>query len=272
MCAIRWTSIFWRPSGARKRVTLPEGGTLDLTVPEGVSDGQVLRLKGKGSAGPRGGEPGDALVEIRVRPHPSSSARARHARSICRSRSTRRCWARRSRCRPWRAACSSRSPRARVGARVPPQGQGRAQAADARTTGDQLVTVRIVLPDTIDDSARLLHLRVAPEARLRPRTQVDRVRSGVGFAERDEHAIRRDDQQERGDAQDDPVRRRSGSVEHPRQVDEDEYAEHQQVGELVTTARAADGPWSSVHARCLRVRLTVGGSTASQFARSAEFP
>src|SRR5690606_1592233 len=27
--------------GARKRVTLPEGGTLDLAVPEGVGDGQV---------------------------------------------------------------------------------------------------------------------------------------------------------------------------------------------------------------------------------------
>src|SRR5690606_18574930 len=57
-------------TGARKRVTMPEGGMLDLTVPEGVQDGQVLRLKGKGGPGFRGGEPGDALVEIKVRPHP----------------------------------------------------------------------------------------------------------------------------------------------------------------------------------------------------------
>ncbi len=56
-------------AGARKRVTLPEGGVLDLVVPEGVDDGQVLRLKGKGRASPRGGEPGDALVEIKVRTH-----------------------------------------------------------------------------------------------------------------------------------------------------------------------------------------------------------
>ena len=56
-------------TGVRKRVTLPNGGALDLQVPEGVADGQVLRLKGKGSAGPRGTEPGDALVEIKVRPH-----------------------------------------------------------------------------------------------------------------------------------------------------------------------------------------------------------
>jgi DnaJ-class molecular chaperone len=53
-------------NGARKRVTLPETGVLDLNVPEGVTDGQILRLKGKG--GP-GHERGDALIEIKVRPH-----------------------------------------------------------------------------------------------------------------------------------------------------------------------------------------------------------
>src|SRR6476620_6389167 len=57
-------------TGAKKRVTMPDAGVLDLTVPEGVSDGQVLRLKGKGSAGMGGSAPGDALVEIKVRPHP----------------------------------------------------------------------------------------------------------------------------------------------------------------------------------------------------------
>lgn len=56
--------------GAKKRVTLPDGGTLDLNVPEGVGDGQVLRLKGKGAPGGPGGEAGDALVEIKVRAHP----------------------------------------------------------------------------------------------------------------------------------------------------------------------------------------------------------
>ena len=53
-------------AGAKKRVTLPEGGVLDLSVPEGVQDGQVLRLKGKGGQG--SAERGDALVEIKVRP------------------------------------------------------------------------------------------------------------------------------------------------------------------------------------------------------------
>ena len=55
-------------SGARKRVTMPDSSVLDLTVPAGVTDGQVLRLRGKGAAGIGGGEAGDALVEIKVRP------------------------------------------------------------------------------------------------------------------------------------------------------------------------------------------------------------
>jgi len=56
--------------GAKKRITLPDGGTLDVTIPSGVRDGQVLRLKGKGSPGSGGAGAGDALVEITVKPHP----------------------------------------------------------------------------------------------------------------------------------------------------------------------------------------------------------
>lgn len=55
--------------GAKKRVTLPGGGLLEINVPEGTTDAQVLRLKGKGQPSRRGGEAGDALIEIKVRPH-----------------------------------------------------------------------------------------------------------------------------------------------------------------------------------------------------------
>jgi DnaJ-class molecular chaperone len=57
-------------NGTKTRITLPDGGTLDVTIPPGVTDGQVLRLKGKGAPGFGEGEPGDALIEIGVRPHP----------------------------------------------------------------------------------------------------------------------------------------------------------------------------------------------------------
>lgn len=57
-------------NGATKRVTLPDGSVLDVTIPPGTRDGQVLRLRGKGRPGREGAPPGDALVEIEVRPHP----------------------------------------------------------------------------------------------------------------------------------------------------------------------------------------------------------
>jgi DnaJ-class molecular chaperone len=57
-------------NGAKRRITLPDGTALDLTVPPGTDDGSVLRLKGKGGPGIGNGPPGDALIEIGVKPHP----------------------------------------------------------------------------------------------------------------------------------------------------------------------------------------------------------
>ena len=62
-------------NGATKRLTLPDGSVLDVAIPPGTRDGQILRLRGKGGAGIGGGSPGDALVEIRVRPHPQFTRR-----------------------------------------------------------------------------------------------------------------------------------------------------------------------------------------------------
>jgi DnaJ-class molecular chaperone len=60
--------------GTTRRITMPAGGpgnaTLDVTIPPGVQDATVLRLKGKGAPGVGGGPAGDALVELAVRPHP----------------------------------------------------------------------------------------------------------------------------------------------------------------------------------------------------------
>ncbi|MGD9966966.1 MAG: DnaJ C-terminal domain-containing protein [Hyphomonadaceae bacterium] len=56
-------------NGARRRISLAEGRTLDVAIPAGVETGQVLRLKNQGGPGIQGGPAGDALVELKVRPH-----------------------------------------------------------------------------------------------------------------------------------------------------------------------------------------------------------
>ena len=56
-------------NGARQRLDLPQGKSLDVSIPPGVQDGQVLRLKEQGGPGLGGGPNGDALIEIHVAPH-----------------------------------------------------------------------------------------------------------------------------------------------------------------------------------------------------------
>ena len=57
-------------NGGTRTVTLPDGSTLDVKIPPGTRDGQVLRLRGKGQPGFGEAPPGDALIEVHVRPHP----------------------------------------------------------------------------------------------------------------------------------------------------------------------------------------------------------
>jgi DnaJ-class molecular chaperone len=137
-------------SGATKRVTMPDGGVLDLSVPEGVADGQVLRLRGKGRQGGRGSEPGDALVEIRVRVHPLFKRLGDDIH--CEMPIT-----------IDEAVLGAKIEVPTVGGRVQlniPKGtssgrvfrlKGKGVLNNSnRLRGDQLVTVRIVLPETID--------------------------------------------------------------------------------------------------------------------------
>ena len=55
--------------GAQRRLTLPDGRSLDVTIPPGLEDGQTLRLRGQGGAGWNGAPAGDALIEVSVQPH-----------------------------------------------------------------------------------------------------------------------------------------------------------------------------------------------------------
>jgi DnaJ-class molecular chaperone len=57
-------------NGGKKRVDMPDGKTLDISIPAGVRDEQIIRLKGEGGPGIGGAPSGDALITVTVRPHP----------------------------------------------------------------------------------------------------------------------------------------------------------------------------------------------------------
>ncbi|RLK46568.1 DnaJ C-terminal domain-containing protein [Microbacterium telephonicum] len=47
-----------------------DGKPFKVKIPAGVSDGQKIRLRGRGRPSPDGGEAGDIVVSVTVRPHP----------------------------------------------------------------------------------------------------------------------------------------------------------------------------------------------------------
>lgn len=59
--------------GGEKTISLGRGGQSDkvaIKIPAGIEDGKKLRIPGKGSPSPMGGQPGDLLLIIRIQPHP----------------------------------------------------------------------------------------------------------------------------------------------------------------------------------------------------------
>ncbi len=137
--------------GAKQRITLPDGSALDLTIPAGVRDGQVLRLKGKGQPGVGGAPSGDALVEVHIRPHklfrregddihielPITLAEAAGGAKIDVPTTD-------------GSVVMTVPKNANSGTRLRLKGKGVA-AGKAGKRGDQYVTLRVVLPEKPDD-------------------------------------------------------------------------------------------------------------------------
>ncbi len=142
--------------GATRRIAMPNGKQLDVTIPAGVADGQQIRLKGQGQPSPGGGPAGDALVTVKVAAHPLFQREGRNLRLEL----------------PvtlYEAVLGAkiRVPTldGSVGLKVPPnsssgrilrlKGKGIA-GKKGQTPGDLLVTLRIVLPDRSDAGLKAL--------------------------------------------------------------------------------------------------------------------
>lgn len=54
--------------GVSERLRLPSGKDVEVKIPAGIAEGQQVRLRGQGMAGPGG--PGDVLITVSIAPHP----------------------------------------------------------------------------------------------------------------------------------------------------------------------------------------------------------
>jgi molecular chaperone DnaJ len=147
--------------------------TMNVRIPPGVTDGQRIRLKGKGQPGRRGGPAGDLYVVVHVRKHPlfgRSGDDLTLTIPVTFPEAT--------------LGTSVRVPtlNGAVTLRVPagtPSGRtlrvrGRGVTRKDGTQGDLLATIEIVVPSSLDDEAREALEKYAAATPGNPRTQLDR--------------------------------------------------------------------------------------------------
>jgi DnaJ-class molecular chaperone len=141
-------------NGAKRRATLADGKTIDFTIPPGTTEGQILRLRGKGQPGIGGGPSGDALIEIRVKPHPFFERRGDDIHVTLPITLPEAVLGGGVELPTVDGKVALKIPRgANSGMTLRLKGKG-APNASTKQRGDQLVKLSVQLPDTIDEELR----------------------------------------------------------------------------------------------------------------------
>lgn len=139
-----------------------------VKVPAGVSDGQRLRVPGRGESGSGGGEPGDLYLRVRIARHPDFEVEGHnliHEVEVA----------------PWEAvlgaSISVPTLDSRVNIKIPPgtrNGQklrvrGHGLAGRNGSRGDMIVQLRVEVPEQVSEAEKNLWEQLARESRFNPR-------------------------------------------------------------------------------------------------------
>jgi curved DNA-binding protein len=141
-----------------KRPDLKPDGTLDLkthtvrvTIPAGVTEGQLIRLAGQGEQSTNGGKPGDLYLEVHIKPHRLFQLEGRDVTLTLPIA-------------PWESALGATVTVPTLGGgvemRIPPNSQSgqkmrlRGRGLPGQTPGDQYIQLKLVVPPANTPEAR----------------------------------------------------------------------------------------------------------------------
>jgi curved DNA-binding protein len=156
-----------------KRPELDSDGTLDLkthtvrvTIPAGVTEGQLIRLAGQGEQASGGGRPGDLYLEVHIKPHRLFQLDGRDVTLTLPIA-------------PWESALGATvtvpTLGGGVGMRIPPNSQSgqklrlRGRGLPGQTPGDQYVQLKVVVPSANSPEARALFEQMKEKLDFNPR-------------------------------------------------------------------------------------------------------
>jgi curved DNA-binding protein len=143
--------------------------TYQVKIPPGVSEGQRLRIPGRGETGAGGGAPGDLYLRVRFAKHPDFEVENHNLIYD-------------AELAPWEAVLGTNvsvpTLNGPVSIKIPAGTQngqklrvrGRGLPERNGATGDLIVTTRIEVPDRVTDSERKLWEQLARESRFNPRS------------------------------------------------------------------------------------------------------
>ena len=147
------------------QVTLVER-TINVNIPRGVHEGQMIRLAGQGKPGPLGGQPGDLYLEVHFKPHPRYRAEGRDVYATLPIA-------------PWEAALGATVkapvPGGTIEVYIPPDSQSgrklrlKGKGIPAQVPGDLYLVLDVVLPPADNIKARQLYQAMAHDLAFNPR-------------------------------------------------------------------------------------------------------
>jgi curved DNA-binding protein len=159
-----------------KRPDLKPDGTLDLkthtvkvTIPAGVTEGQLIRLAGQGEHSPNGGKPGDLYLEVHMKPNRLFQLDGRDVTLTLPIT-------------PWESALGATVTVPTLGGgvdmRIPPNSQSgqklrlRGRGLPGQTPGDQYIQLKVVVPPANTPEAKAVFEEMKQKLDFNPRADL----------------------------------------------------------------------------------------------------